>query len=197
MSDGEIIEADTYQELLSRSKDFQELVNAHRETAGSERVFAVENPSKPVKEIKKVPSSYTQSNVLKPSRLIKQEVREKGDTGLKPYIQYLNQNKGYIFFLIASLAQVMFGLGQILQNSWMAANVENPQVTTLKLILVYLLIGLISVLCLLVRSVCVVVMCMRSSTSLFSHLLNSLFRAPMSFYDSTPLGRILSRVSKW
>ncbi|KAH0912384.1 hypothetical protein HID58_035705 [Brassica napus] len=195
MSDGEIIEADTYQELLSRSKDFQELVNAHRETAGSERVFAVENPSKPVKEIKKVPSSYTQSNVLKPSRLIKQEVREKGDTGLKPYIQYLNQNKGYIFFLIASLAQVMFGLGQILQNSWMAANVENPQVTTLKLILVYLLIGLISVLCLLVRSVCVVVMCMRSSTSLFSHLLNSLFRAPMSFYDSTPLGRILSRVS--
>uniref|UniRef100_M4CT91 ABC-type xenobiotic transporter n=1 Tax=Brassica campestris TaxID=3711 RepID=M4CT91_BRACM len=195
MSDGEITEADTYQELLSRSKDFQELVNAHRETAGSERVFAVENPSKPVKEIKKVPSSYTQSNVLKPSRLIKQEVREKGDTGLKPYIQYLNQNKGYIFFLIASLAQVMFGLGQILQNSWMAANVENPQVTTLKLILVYLLIGLISVLCLLVRSVCVVVMCMRSSTSLFSHLLNSLFRAPMSFYDSTPLGRILSRVS--
>ncbi|KAL0756460.1 hypothetical protein Bca101_094128 [Brassica carinata] len=195
MSDGEVTEADTYQELLARSKDFQELVNAHRETAGSERVFAVENPSKPVKEIKKVPSSYTQSNVLKPSRLIKQEVREKGDTGLKPYIQYLNQNKGYIFFLIASLAQVMFGLGQILQNSWMAANVENPQVTTLKLILVYLLIGLISVLCLLVRSVCVVVMCMRSSTSLFSHLLNSLFRAPMSFYDSTPLGRILSRVS--
>lgn len=172
MSDGEITEADTYQELLARSKDFQDLVNAHRETAGSERVFAVENPSKPVKEIKKVP--HAQSNVLKPSRLIKQEVREKGDTGLKPYIQYLNQNKGYIFFFIASLAQVMFALGQILQNSWMAANVENPQVTTLKLILVYLLIGLISVLCLLVRSICVVVMCMRSSTSLFSHLLNSL-----------------------
>lgn len=195
MSDGEIIEADTYQELLARSRDFQDLVNAHRETAGSGRVFAVDNPIKPVKEIGKVSSLYAQSKVLKPSRLIKQEEREKGDTGLRPYIQYLNQNKGYIFFLIASLAQVMFAIGQILQNSWMAANVENPQVSTLKLILVYLLIGLCSVLCLLVRSICIVIMCMKSSTSLFSHLLNSLFRAPMSFYDSTPLGRILSRVS--
>ncbi|CAN8254232.1 unnamed protein product [Cochlearia groenlandica] len=195
MSDGEIVDAGTYQELLGRSKDFQELVNAHKETAGSERVLYVDNPIKPVKEMDGVTSSFAQSKVLKPSRLIKQEVREKGDTGLRPYIQYLNQNKGYIFFLIASLAQVMFGIGQILQNYWMAANVENPKVTTLKLILVYLLIGLISVLFLMVRSVCVVIMCMRSSTSLFSHLLNSLFRAPMSFYDSTPLGRILSRVS--
>jgi ABC-type multidrug transport system fused ATPase/permease subunit len=193
MSDGEITEADTYQELLARSRDFQDLVNAHRETAGSERVVAVENPTKPVKEINRVISS--QSKVLKPSRLIKQEEREKGDTGLRPYIQYMNQNKGYIFFFIASLAQVTFAVGQILQNSWMAANVDNPQVSTLKLILVYLLIGLCSVLCLMVRSVCVVIMCMKSSASLFSQLLNSLFRAPMSFYDSTPLGRILSRVS--
>ncbi|XP_010512144.1 PREDICTED: ABC transporter C family member 10 [Camelina sativa] len=193
MSDGEIIEADTYQELLARSRDFQDLVNAHRETAGSERVLTVDNPSKPVKEINRVLSS--QSKVLKPSRLIKQEEREKGDTGLRPYIQYMNQNKGYIFFFIASLSQVTFAIGQILQNSWMAANVDNPQVSTLKLILVYLLIGLCSVLCLMVRSVCVVIMCMKSSASLFSQLLNSLFRAPMSFYDSTPLGRILSRVS--
>jgi len=193
MSDGEITEADTYQELLARSRDFQDLVNAHRETAGSERVVAVENPTKPVKEINRVISS--QSKVLKPSRLIKQEEREKGDTGLRPYIQYMNQNKGYIFFFIASLAQVTFAVGQILQNSWMAANVDNPQVSTLKLILVYLLIGLCSVLCLMVRSVCVVIMCMKSSASLFSQLLNSLFRAPMSFYDSTPLGRILSRVN--
>ncbi|KAL9295498.1 ABC transporter C family member 10 [Arabidopsis thaliana] len=193
MSDGEITEADTYQELLARSRDFQDLVNAHRETAGSERVVAVDNPTKPVKEINRVISS--QSKVLKPSRLIKQEEREKGDTGLRPYIQYMNQNKGYIFFFIASLAQVTFAVGQILQNTWMAANVDNPQVSTLKLILVYLLIGLCSVLCLMVRSVCVVIMCMKSSASLFSQLLNSLFRAPMSFYDSTPLGRILSRVS--
>ncbi|RZC91267.1 hypothetical protein C5167_027333 [Papaver somniferum] len=35
----------------------------------------------------------------------------------------------------------------------------------------------------------------KSSKSLFSQLLNSLFHAPISFYESTPLGRLLSRVS--
>ena len=34
MSDGEILQAATYHDLLTSCKDFQDLVNAHRETAG-------------------------------------------------------------------------------------------------------------------------------------------------------------------
>ncbi|KAL2922156.1 ABC transporter C family member 10, partial [Bienertia sinuspersici] len=36
---------------------------------------------------------------------------------------------------------------------------------------------------------------MKASKSVFCHLLTSPFHAPMSFYDATALGRILSRVS--
>ncbi|WJX71024.1 Multidrug resistance-associated protein 7 [Trifolium repens] len=77
----------------------------------------------------------------------------------------------------------------------MAANVDNSLVSTLKLILVYFLIGAISTVFLFTRSLLVVALGLQSSKYLFSKLINSLFRAPMSFYDSTPLGRILSRVS--
>ncbi|CAN1264238.1 ABC transporter C family member 10 [Linum perenne] len=76
-----------------------------------------------------------------------------------------------------------------------AVLVDNPKTSKLKLIAVYLLIGAGSVFFLLTRAMATVVLNMQSSRSLFSQLLNSLFRAPMSFYDSTPLGRILSRVS--
>ncbi|CAN1751338.1 ABC transporter C family member 10 [Linum perenne] len=76
-----------------------------------------------------------------------------------------------------------------------AVLVDNPNTSKLKLIAVYLLIGAGSVFFLLTRAMATVVLNMQSSRSLFSQLLNSLFRAPMSFYDSTPLGRILSRVS--
>ncbi|KAK4734645.1 hypothetical protein R3W88_008906 [Solanum pinnatisectum] len=84
---------------------------------------------------------------------------------------------------------------EVTQNFWMAAKVDNPQVGTLRLIGVYLLVGVVSMLFLLSRSLSTVFMGLQSSKSLFSQLLYSLFRAPMAFYDSTPLGRILSRVS--
>ncbi|ESR35336.1 hypothetical protein CICLE_v10004149mg [Citrus x clementina] len=197
MSDGEILRAAHYHQLLASSKEFQELVNAHKETAGSERLAEVTPSQKsgmPAKEIKKG-HVEKQFEVSKGDQLIKQEERETGDIGLKPYIRYLNQNKGFLFFSIASLSHLTFVIGQILQNSWLAANVENPNVSTLRLIVVYLLIGFVSTLFLMSRSLSSVVLGIRSSKSLFSQLLNSLFRAPMSFYDSTPLGRILSRVS--
>ncbi|CAN0902893.1 ABC transporter C family member 10 [Linum grandiflorum] len=201
MSDGEILQAAPYQELLASSREFQDLVNAHKETAGgSERLAEVtaaqKQGSSTSKEIKKTYVENQQNQaVAKGDQLIKQEEREVGDTGFKPYVQYLSQNKGYIYFALAAVSHLMFVGGQISQNTWMASNVDNPNTSKLKLIGVYLLIGVGSVLFLLTRAMATVVLNMQSSRSLFSQLLNSLFRAPMSFYDSTPLGRILSRVS--
>ncbi|KAI8540447.1 hypothetical protein RHMOL_Rhmol09G0264600 [Rhododendron molle] len=195
--DGEILHAASYHQLLASSQDFQDLVNAHKETAGAEKLAEVAPSQKretPVKEIRK---TLIEKNPKASGgdQLIKLEEREVGDTGIKPYIQYLNQNKGYVYFSVAWLCHLTFVIGQILQNSWMAANVDNPHVSTLRLITVYLVIGFSSTIFLLGRSLSTVSLGMQSSKSLFSQLLNSLFRAPMSFYDSTPLGRILSRVS--
>ncbi|GMI99648.1 multidrug resistance-associated protein 14, ATP-binding cassette C10 [Hibiscus trionum] len=197
MSDGEILQADSYHDLLASSQEFQDLVNAHKETAGGGRVAEVNPPTGHGTSTTEIKKSYVEKEFKEPKgdQLIKQEERERGDIGLKPYIQYLNQNKGFLFFSIANLCQLLFVGGQIAQNSWMAANVDNPNVSSLKLIAVYLAIGVFSTLLLLCRSLSVVTLGIRSSKSLFSQLLDSLFHAPMSFYDSTPLGRILSRVS--
>ena len=145
MSDGEIIEAAPYYHLLSSSQEFQDLVNAHKETAGSDRLVEVTSPQKQSNSAREIRKTSTEQHyeASKGDQLIKQEEREKGDQGFKPYIQYLNQNKGYIYFSVAALSHLTFVVGQILQNSWMAASVDNPQVSTLQLILVYLLIGVI------------------------------------------------------
>ncbi|WMV20653.1 hypothetical protein MTR67_014038 [Solanum verrucosum] len=196
LSEGEISHAAPYHQLLASTKVFQDLVDAHKETAGSEKVAEVTSLRREshTRELRK---TDTGKNSIVPGgdQLIKLEEREVGDTGLKPYAQYLNQNKGYLFFAMAVFSHITFAVGQVTQNFWMAANVDNPQVGTLRLIEVYLLIGVVSMLFLLFRSLSTVFMGLQSSKSLFSQLLYSLFRAPMSFYDSTPLGRILSRVS--
>uniref|UniRef100_A0A5B6Z7L2 ABC-type xenobiotic transporter n=2 Tax=Davidia involucrata TaxID=16924 RepID=A0A5B6Z7L2_DAVIN len=197
MLDGEIKCAAPYHQLLASSQEFQELVNAHKETAGSERLAEVSSPQRREPSAREIGKAHIekQSKASGGDQLIKLEEREVGDTGFKPYILYLNQDKGFLYFCLASLCHLTFVISQISQNSWMAANVDNPDVSTLRLITVYLLIGSTSTVFLLVRSLSTVRLGMQSSKSLFSQLLNSLFRAPMSFYDSTPLGRILSRVS--
>ncbi|GLU21199.1 hypothetical protein SLE2022_373530 [Rubroshorea leprosula] len=198
MSDGEILQAASYHQLLTTSQEFQDLVNAHKETAGSGRVADVNSSQKHGKsDSRDIQKSYIEKQFKesKGDQLIKQEEREKGDIGLKPYMQYLNQDKGFWFLGMAVLAHLTFVVGQILQNSWMAISIDNPKISTLKMIVVYLVIGFVSMLFLLWRSISTVTLGMRSSKSLFSQLLNSLFHAPMSFYDSTPLGRILSRIS--
>ncbi|KAM0944472.1 putative ABC-type xenobiotic transporter [Dioscorea sansibarensis] len=199
LSDGEILRAAPYNELFATCKEFQDLVNAHKETVGTDRLEKVASQKANRSTKREIELTFSgDKNLAKVSgvdQLIKKEERETGDTGLKPYLLYLNQNKGFLYASISALSHIIFISGQISQNSWMAANVQNPQVSTLRLILVYLGIGISTAVFLFSRSVFVVVLGLQSSKSLFSQLLNSLFRAPMSFFDSTPLGRILSRVS--
>ncbi|KAL8557357.1 hypothetical protein ACS0TY_004697 [Phlomoides rotata] len=198
MSDGEILHAAPYSQLLDSSQEFRDLIHAHKETAGSERLSEVTAPKNVQVSSREILKTYPEKKHKMTSvgdQLIKKEEREVGDTGFKPYITYLTQNKGFLTFSIASLCHLTFVIGQIMQNSWMAANVDDPNMDNLRLILVYLLIGVVSAIFLICRTLATVVMGMQSSRALFSQLLISLFRAPMSFYDSTPLGRILSRVS--
>ncbi|CAD6264657.1 unnamed protein product [Miscanthus lutarioriparius] len=200
MSDGKIIHSAPYQDLLAYCQEFQNLVNAHKDTIGVSDLNRA-GPHRTNEILIKGSidirgTLYKES--LKPSpadQLIKTEEREMGDTGLKPYILYLRQNKGYFNASLGVLCHIIFLSGQISQNSWMAANVQNPDVSTLKLISVYIAIGIFTVFFLLFRSLALVALGVQTSRSLFSQLLNSLFRAPMSFFDSTPLGRVLSRVS--
>ncbi|KAJ0658293.1 putative ABC-type xenobiotic transporter [Helianthus annuus] len=197
MSDGEILAAAPYNQLMASCQEFQDLVNAHKETAGSERLAEVTSSTRHVPSIKDNKNTQTAkiSESSDNDQLIKKEEREEGDTGFRPYKQYLNQNKGNVFFSIAVFSQVAFVLCNVSQNSWLAANVDNDDVSTRKLILVYLALGVVAIVFLLVRSLFTVALGLQSSKSIFSQLLISLFRVPMSFYDSTPLGRVLSRVS--
>ncbi|XP_078169806.1 ABC transporter C family member 10-like isoform X1 [Carex rostrata] len=209
MSDGEILRSAAFCELFASCMEFQDLVHAHKETAGIEKLNNMvpqNNKNETINghEISKIDGG-TIKNVLQKEnaklseggsdQLIKKEERERGNTGLKPFMQYLGQNKGYLYYSLLVLAHIVFVTGQISQNTWMAGNVQNPNVSTLKLILVYLGIGFGTVFILFFRSLLLVVLGLEASKSLFSQLLGSLFRAPMGFYDSTPLGRILSRVS--
>ncbi|CAM0874774.1 unnamed protein product [Alopecurus aequalis] len=198
MSHGQIMHAASYQELLVSSKQFQDLVNAHEVTTDFPNVkkaayYGGRQFERDVSVNHGLEKEYVKSSVL--DQLIKTEEREFGDTGLKPYLMYLKQNKGYIYASLVAITNIIFASGQVFQNSWLAANVQNPCVSTLNLVLGYTAIGCGSIIFLLSRALFVVNLGLRTSRPLCDQLLSALFRAPMSFFHSTPLGRIVSRVS--
>jgi ABC-type multidrug transport system fused ATPase/permease subunit len=186
--------AASYQELLATCKEFQDLVSAHKGTADYPNVNnVVYNDGR--RQIISETDVIHDRGKAGFDQLIGKEEREIGDTGLKPYLMYLHQNKGYIYATLVAITNIFFTSGQVTQNLWLAANVQNSNVSTLNLVLVYTAIGSGSIIFLLFRSLLAVNLNIQSSRSLFSQLLSALFSAPMSFFYATPLGRILSRVS--
>lgn len=180
---------------MASSKAFQDLVHAHSENSGSERHSnngSTAESETCKEEIKKL-YVEEQSKEAIGDQLIKEEEREIGDTGLRPYNQYLHHGKGFLYFSLSTLSHIMFIAGQMIQNILLAANIQKSGITE-ELITVYSLIGCSLALFLLGRSYFIVLLGLGASKSIFSTLQTSLFRAPMGFYDATPLGRILSRV---
>ena len=73
MSDGEILQASPYHHLLASSQEFQDLVNAHKETAGSGRVAEANSSERHGTSTRQIKKSYVekQFKASKGDQLIK------------------------------------------------------------------------------------------------------------------------------
>lgn len=172
-------------------------MNAHKDTvspeASSEHSSINDNIAR-AGEINKVDIEEHSDSTYLGDQLIKKEERETGDVGLKPYRDYLSHKKGLLYFSLSMLAHFIFMVIQILQYLWLAVEIQDYSSNKLTVVLVFTGIGIGSIFFLLMRSFLAAYLGIEASKSIFSVLMMSLFRAPMAFYDSTPVGRILSRV---
>ncbi|XP_020539133.1 ABC transporter C family member 5 isoform X2 [Jatropha curcas] len=148
---------------------------------------------KAIKEKKKAKRS-------RKKQLVQEEERVRGRVSMKVYLSYMAAAyKGLLIPLII-LAQTLFQFLQIASNWWMAwANPQTegdlPRVNPMLLLGVYMALAFGSSWFIFVRAVLVATFGLAAAQKLFLKMLRSVFRAPMSFFDSTPAGRVLNRVS--
>ncbi|XP_044502780.1 ABC transporter C family member 5-like isoform X2 [Mangifera indica] len=133
-------------------------------------------------------------------QLIQEEERVRGRVSMKVYLSYMAAAYNGLLIPPIILAQGLFQFLQIASSWWMAW--ANPQtegdqskVNPMVLLVVYMALAFGSSWFIFVRAVLVATFGLAAAQKLFSKMLRSVFRAPMSFFDSTPAGRILNRVS--
>lgn len=218
MQDGKIAQAGGFEELLAQNIGFELLVGAH--SRALESIITVENTSRASQDPTPDSESNTDSTSIaelqqtrqesehslsleiteKEGKLVQDEEREKGSIGKEVYWSYLTIVKGGVLVPIIILAQSSFQALQVGSNYWMAwasppTSETEPHMEMSFVLLIYILLAVGSSLCVLLRSSLVVIAGLSTAQKLFTTMLHSVLRAPMSFFDSTPTGRILNRVS--
>uniref|UniRef100_A0A0E0H595 ABC transporter C family member 13 n=1 Tax=Oryza nivara TaxID=4536 RepID=A0A0E0H595_ORYNI len=221
--DGNIVQKGKFDELLQQNIGFEAIVGAHSQALesvinaeSSSRVTSTEN-SKPadtddefeaenetddqIQGITKQESAHDVSqDINEKGRLTQDEEREKGGIGKKVYWAYLRAVYGGALVPVTIAAQSFFQIFQVASNYWMAwasppTSATRPTVGLGLMFAVYIALSIGSALCVFARSMLVSLIGLLTSEKFFKNMLHCIMRAPMSFFDSTPTGRILNRAS--
>ncbi|GLU18970.1 hypothetical protein SLE2022_352430 [Rubroshorea leprosula] len=211
MKDGRITQAGKYDEILCQGTDFMELVGAHEKallaldtvevvSVSSEASMSKDDVVSGIEEIESIQNGKTDDIVGSKGQLVQEEEREKGRVGFSIYWKYITTAYGGALFPFVVLAQILFQLLQISGNWWLAwatpASIDvKPAVGNSTLIMVYVALAFGSSLCVLARGMFLYTAGYKTANLLFNKMHYCIFRAPMSFFDATPSGRILNRVS--
>lgn len=207
MEGGKVTQCGSYFELLKAGMAFEMLVTAHKEAmtllnpTTCRWSKGVENPNLCDSQIGRL--QVTQENCegdipdkeVPKMQLTQDEEKEIGDMGLKPYLDYLRVSRGNLSFLLVILSQGTFVVLQILSTYWLATAVTVPSISHGVLVGVFSGISVCSGVFAYLRSLFTTILGLEASKAFFSGFIDSIFRAPMSFFDSTPVGRIFTRVS--
>ncbi|CAO2034162.1 unnamed protein product [Urochloa humidicola] len=202
MKDGLVIQSGHYQELLASCSEFSILVAAHHSSVEmtEEQGCLVQDTktsldTKPRNENGEMIAT-TQSKETNSSKLIKEEERESGRVSWRVYKLYMTEAWGWwgvLVFLAISLLSEGFSMAS---NYWLSYETSGAAIFNTSLFLgVYVSIVAATIVFGMISSLVVTFSGLHSAQAFFNKMFDSVLRAPMSFFDTTPSGRILSRAS--
>uniref|UniRef100_A0A7N2LLB3 ABC-type xenobiotic transporter n=1 Tax=Quercus lobata TaxID=97700 RepID=A0A7N2LLB3_QUELO len=205
MNGGQITQSGSYEELLTAGTE--QLVNAHRDAMTglgpsnnetkeeSQKLDTVQLEVSQGSNLTKETSEGEIAVKDLPGVQLTEEETEINDVGWKPFWDYIIDSKGLLFFFLGIVTQVGFVGLQAAVTYWLALGIQIPKITSVILIGVYTAISTLSALFVYVRSFLSAYLGLKASRAFFSRFTNAVFKAPMLFFDSTPIGQILTQAS--
>ncbi|XP_027098590.1 ABC transporter C family member 4-like isoform X2 [Coffea arabica] len=211
MRDGMIVESGNYNDLLESGKDFKSLVAAHESSmelveaeSSKRRKTSVGQPTSPQasfsprQENDDMKSQEQTQSDRGTSKLIKEEERETGKVSLHVYKLYCTESLGWWGVIAVLLISVLWQGSLMAGDYWLAYETSGKRAMSFNpsvFIGIYGIIVAGSFVLILIRIFLLTFMGLKTSQIFFKGILHSILHAPMSFFDTTPSGRILSRAS--
>ncbi|KAL2613213.1 hypothetical protein R1flu_024905 [Riccia fluitans] len=207
MKDGSIVQSGRYDELVREGREFGAFVSAlhaslHSVNQVKEDAIAKGQDALPEKEkfISEVANHQREKSVRnnqeaneRKDEFIQKEERKVGGVNSHLIWTYATRTYGGAFFLlIVGLNVVAYAL-QVAGDSWLAG--ADSSMSQLAYVRVYALLTIGGVIAVLLRSLATAFSGISTAQAFFETMLRNIMRAPILFFDTTPLGRIISRSS--
>ncbi|KAI4305508.1 hypothetical protein L6164_028870 [Bauhinia variegata] len=193
MKGGEIVETGKYKELITRlNSELVKQMAAHKETL---------NHVKPIHQTEANEENIKENMIKgwKLSERAKEDEEEAAETGRvkwSVYSTFVSSAYGGTLVPFILLCHVLFQAMQIGSNYWIAWAAEHRDIVSPQnLIGIFTLISGGSSIFILGRAVLLSTVAVETAQRLYHGMIASVFRAPVSFFDTTPSSRILNRSS--
>ncbi|XP_031744162.1 ABC transporter C family member 2 isoform X2 [Cucumis sativus] len=207
--EGVVKEEGTYEELCENGKLFQRLMesagkleeNTEEKEDGetSDAKKSTELPANGMENDHAKDASSSKKRKENKSVLIKQEERETGVVSWKVLSRYKNALGGLWVVLILLLSYVLSETLRVSSSLWLSNWTDQSNLVaseTLSYNTIYASLSLAQVFVTLVNSYWLIVSSIYAAKRLHDQMLSSILRAPMLFFNTNPLGRIINRFAK-
>ncbi|XGW03809.1 hypothetical protein V3C99_015173, partial [Haemonchus contortus] len=192
MDGGRIVDRGTYEELLQRSIVFSQIKRELEEIQKKEKNV----DEAPVRRSKKPKTVMFEPQ--QPPNTRQSEAVAVGSIEMNVYLTYLkafSYKWALIFLALLFCRYIMQALSSIWLSNWADSNInKNNNSRTVRDLLVFVVLGLGTVFFNIVATVSSTFGNIRASLALHHPLVSAIMKAPLSFFEQNPSGRILNRL---
>jgi len=191
MKDGSIHKIATFPELMNDDLEFQKLMqsSSHKQAKTTEpKEVTAEAQNKAI-------------NPAKPSNtvaLMQEEERARGSVGLFAYVAFVRASGTILNFFIVLFVLVIAQGSNILTSLWLSWWSSNQfvNISTAQYIGVYAALGVVQALLMFAYATTLTTFSTKAAKNMLNSAISHTLRAPMLFFDTTPIGRVTNRFSK-
>lgn len=189
MDEGRIVEVDTFDNLMRDSEHFKRLMSTTSQEQHEEADS--DDAGKDRKDAPKKAKSAKQA------ALMQQEERAVDSVGWDVWKAYIMASGSFFNFIFAIVAILLTNGANIMTSLWLSYWTSNKYpLSRGQYIGVYAGLGASQALFMFTFSTILSIAGTNASKTMLHRAMTRVLRAPMSFFDTTPLGRITNRFSK-